>query len=173
MKKVLFLLAFIALALTSCNNKNKGVEDENVTYVEDNDQEMNIAMDNARKTFDQFEKAFIDNQKSNKYVDFIIKEGFPTKDGLSKEHMWVVVLTYNGKDFTGIVSNDPLYETEVQNGDTITVDRNLISDWMYTDNTTNQTYGGYTTRIFVNRMNDTERAAFLQQNGFDFAPLSE
>lgn len=166
-KNILMLLCLISLGLTSCSSKSKHVEEENISYVKEDDKEMNAAMNNARETFDQFEKAFLEK---NNYSDFVIKEGFPTKDG-SKEHMWVSQLFYNGKDFIGIVANDPVYDTEVQYGDTITVDRNLISDWMYTDTISNLTYGGYTMRVFVNRMSDTEKAAFLEDNGFEFAPI--
>lgn len=108
--------------------------------------------------------------EKNSYSGFVIKEGFPTRDG-DKEHMWVSELSYNGKDFIGIVANDPVNDTEVQLGDTITVDRNLISDWMYTDTVSNLTYGGYTIRVIADKMSDNEKEAFLQENGFNFAPI--
>ncbi len=172
MKKILFFLCFIALGLTSCNNKSKNVDEENISYIEKEDKEVNTAMDKAKNTFDQFEKVFIENQKTNKYANFMVKEGFPTKDG-SKEHVWITKLTYNGRYIAGIVATQPLYEIKVQRGDTVIIDRNLISDWMYIDNATNQTYGCYVTRVLVNRMTDEGKAAFLQKNGFDFAPLVE
>lgn len=161
------LLCVITLGITGCSNKSKNAEDENVTYVADDDKEMNTAINKARQSFDQFENAFLEK---NSYSGFVIKEGFPTRDG-GKEHMWVSELSYNGKDFIGIVANDPVNDTEVQLGDTITVDRNLISDWMYTDTVSNLTYGGYTIRVIADKMSDNEKEAFLQENGFNFAPI--
>ena len=69
--------------------------------------------------------------------------------------------------------NEPVYNTFVQYGDTVTIDKNLISDWMYTEKSSNLTYGGYTIRVFIDRMGDDEKAGFLQENGYEFAPLPE
>ncbi|MBD8346376.1 DUF2314 domain-containing protein [Dysgonomonas sp. HGC4] len=171
-KGFLILASIITLGLISCSNKSKSTENENISYIKEDDKEINIAMDKAKETFNQFEKAFIENQKTNRYTNFVVKEGFPTKDG-SKEHMWVSELTYDGNNFFGIVSNEPLYDTQVQFGDTITIDKNLISDWMYTDTSSNLTYGAYTMRVFVDRMSDDKKSAFLMENDFTFAPLSE
>ncbi len=166
-KNILMLLCLITLGFVSC--KNKSAEDQNISYIKEDDPEMNTAMDRAKKDFSQFENAFLEGKS---YSEFVIKEGFPTKDG-SKEHMWVSELTYDGTNFIGRVANEPINDTEVQLGDTVTVDRNLISDWMYTDTISSLTYGGYTMRIFINRMSEGERNDFLRENGFEFAPLSE
>lgn len=169
-KNILILLSIITLSLVSCNNKSKN--DDPVISVREDDNEINMAITKAKLAFGQFEKAFVENQKTDAYSYFSIKEGFPTKDG-GVEHMWVSHLTYDGTNFTGILVNDPQYDTEVQYGDTVTVDKNRISDWTYFENSSNLTYGGYTVRVFVDRMNDNEKAAFLEESGYEFAPLSE
>lgn len=169
-KNILILLSIITLSLVSCNNKSKN--DDPVISVREDDNEINMAITKAKLAFGQFEKAFVENQKNDAYSYFSIKEGFPTKDG-GVEHMWVSHLTYDGTKFTGILVNDPQYDTEVQYGDTVTVDKNRISDWTYFENSSNLTYGGYTVRVFVDRMSDNEKAAFLEESGYEFAPLSE
>lgn len=169
-KNILILFSLIILSLISCSNKSKN--DDPVILVTENDNEINTAINKARLAFGQFEKAFIENQETNAYSYFSIKEGFPTKDG-GVEHMWVSELTYDGTNFTGVLVNDPQYDTEVQYGDTVTVDKDRISDWTYFENSSNLTYGGYTVRVFVDRMDDNEKAAFLQQSGYEFAPISE
>lgn len=160
------LFCLVSLGLTSCKNKNAASE-EGVIYVQETDKDMNAAIDKAGETFQQFENAFLSD---NHYVGFVVKEGFPTKEG-GKEHMWVSVINYNGKDFVGIVANEPLNNTYVQFGDTITIDKNLISDWMYTDTIANLIHGGYTMRILMDKMSDAEKAAFLEDNRFEFAPI--
>lgn len=52
------LLCVITLGLTGCNNKSKNAEEENISYVKDDDKEMNTAINKARENFDQFENAF-------------------------------------------------------------------------------------------------------------------
>lgn len=169
---ILILLCLISLGLTSCGNKNSSLENGNVTQVEDNDKEINQAIDKAKNTFDAFKKVFIENQTTDKYTDFAIKEGFPTSDG-GKEHMWVSELTFDGTNLVGILVNEPTNITNLQYGDTITIKKDMISDWVYTDKASNLTYGGYTMRVFVDRMKKQEKAAFEQENGIMFAPLSE
>lgn len=170
-KYFIILISLITLGFISCTTKNKNSEDGTITYVEDNDRKMNAAMDKARETFGQFEKAFIENQTTGNYSLFVVKEAFPTKDG-SKEHMWINELTFDGTNFTGILVNEPMQDVDVKYGDTIVIDRNLISDWVYVDST-NLAYGGYTVRVFMDRMSDGEKTAFQKENGYEFAPLAE
>ena len=77
-KNILILFSLITLSLISCNNKSKN--DDPVILVTENDNEINTAINKARFAFGQFEKAFIENQETNAYSYFSIKEGFPTKD---------------------------------------------------------------------------------------------
>lgn len=172
-KQILWLVVSLLVLLSACNDSKStpavGSSDDNVTYFDGNDQVMNKAIETAKQNFEQFEQAFVANQKSDKYTDFAIKEGFPTKDG-GVEHMWVGDLTFDGKVFTGTLNNKPVMDVSVKQGDKITIDKNRLSDWMYLSNETNQLFGGYTIRVIRDAMSADEQKQFDQESGFNFAP---
>lgn len=172
MKKTILYLSFFALVglFTNCNSEKKSYQtntETGVTNVDRNNKEMNDAISKAQSTFDKFEKAFIDNKKTNKYDDFIVKIGFPTKDG-SVEHMWVSDITYDGKRFSGILVNEPVGKMTIKYGDSVNIDQKKLSDWMYTDTNSGDIYGGYTMQVIRKHMSAEEGAAFDEQMGGKF-----
>ena len=169
--KNLVFIAICTILFSACKDNSQKTNSDNndgdpITYFKDDDKAMNDAIEKAVNTFDQFEKAFVESQKDGKYDGFTIKMGFPTKDG-SKEHMWLSDLTFDGKQFSGILANQPAMEVDVKYGSKVVVKKDMISDWMYFD-ADNKVYGGYTMRVMRDAMSPEERALFDEQTGFVF-----
>lgn len=145
----------------SCNSK-KSENNPEVISVTADDQDMNKAIEKAKANFDQFKTAFTD---SDKYSEFYIKQEFIQKDG-NIEHMWIGDLEYDGKQFKGILQNEPINESDLKAGDKIKVDPDKISDWTYIEEKTGNTHGGYTIKVLYNMMTNEEKASFDNgQNG--------
>jgi len=153
MKYILSILSFI-LTL-SCNTKKIERENEPDIYnVESSDIEMNEAIKKAQKTLDSFEIAIQNN--SRVFTFFGLKKRFEENGNI--EHIWIGnIINSNGK-FYGIVDNLPEKITNVKLGDTVEINKNEISDWMYVKNS--KLHGGYTIRLLVKRMSESERQDF-------------
>ena len=171
MEKILSLLLF-AFVLVSCGDSKKSntfqVDDEVITQVSAQDEEINAAMRKARATFSDFKDAFVENDKTNEYHSFSIKIGFDSPM-YGKEHMWLGDLWLTDGKFSGILFNKPVDpDVQYNAGDTIIVDSEQVSDWMYIEKNTGITHGGYTFRVMRSYLSDEEKIEFDEQTGLKF-----
>lgn len=159
MQKIAFF--FINLIMMfSCNSKKIERENQPDIYnVESNDIEMNKAIENAKQTLDSFEIAFKNN--SRVFTFFGLKKRFE-ENGIV-EHIWIGNIKNVDGKFYGIVDNLPEKINNVKLGDTIEINKNEISDWMYLKNS--KLYGGYTIRLLVKRMSENEKLDFEENSG--------
>lgn len=137
-------------------------DDPPVARVSGDDEEMNEAKQKAVETLEKFNTALENNK--NDAVIFSLKVAFPAPDG--DEHIWLSGITFEDGDYYGFVNNNPQVTDKVKLGDFIKIDREKISDWMYLDN--GDVYGGYTLRLFRDRMSEEERKEFDATTGFVF-----
>jgi uncharacterized protein YegJ (DUF2314 family) len=136
--------------------------DDPIAMVDSSDKEMNGAIDQARKSVQQFITA-LQSPKTGQ-SDFSIKKRFDQGD--SGEHIWLTDVTFDGKDFHGKVGNDPEIVKNIKFGDDATVGKDEISDWMFIQD--GKLEGGYTLRVLYSRMSSEEKSNFLQQVPFTF-----
>jgi uncharacterized protein YegJ (DUF2314 family) len=156
MRNVLFIIC--CLFYVSCNNYNEPKIDEdysdNISAIYSDDQNMNNAIDNAKKTFGEFDSAF----KSNKFdtSTFAIKVRFETDDG--GEHIWATSLIIKDGNYFGIIDDLPEVTTKVKQGDRVKITNENLSDWMYSDNGVLR--GGFTIKVLRNYMSPEEKKQF-------------
>jgi uncharacterized protein YegJ (DUF2314 family) len=136
-------------------NRNGG---DDVISVADEDKRMNMAIENAKKTLPEFDKAL--QEKNKKTFDFYLKATF------NNEHLWFSDITMENGTYQGMLANDP--ESEVNKkmklGDIQQITQDMISDWQYS--TADTIFGSYTTRVLREMMTKTERDDFDEQTGF-------
>lgn len=171
MKKVLSLL-LLASIFVSCGDLRKSktfqVEDEVVTQVRSEDEEMNAAMKKAKDTFNEFKQTFLENSEIDKYHSFTIKIGFDSPM-YGKEHMWLGDLIFEDGKFRGTLFNKPVDpDIQYNGGDVIVVEPEQVSDWMYVDKNTGITHGGYTFRVMKSYLSEEEKKEFDEQTGLKF-----
>ena len=161
MKKLIFVL-IILFTIASCKKTDKiEREDEPTIYnVEQQDTEMNKAIAEAKKTVPEFYNALESGNPD--YDAFGIKMRFNTSDS-GGEHIWINGLFKKDGEYFGVVDNLPEFTKEVEQGDTIKIDKNQLSDWMYLDK--NKLKGGYTIRLLRDRMSEEERTEFDKTSG--------
>jgi uncharacterized protein YegJ (DUF2314 family) len=168
--KLIKLLLFSPLFL-SCNNnqstKNTNSEKLGIDTVADTysvtteNTSMNFAIDNAKKTINEFNQALKSSNPS--YSDFAIKKRYNTPSG-GGEHVWITGIYLIDGNYKGFINNDAEETVEVKYGDSVIVRKNEITDWMYLDN--NILRGGYTIREVRNQMNKEERIKMDKDLGF-------
>jgi uncharacterized protein YegJ (DUF2314 family) len=155
----------------SCSNHNsdKNISSDklgldtvaNLYSVTSEDSSMNAAIDKAKKTIGEFDKALENNNPL--YTDFAIKKRYKTPDE-GGEHIWIAVLVFENGNYKGLVNNDAEKTTEVKYGDTVIVRKDEITDWMFLDN--NVLKGGYTIREIRNQMTKEERMNMDKELGY-------
>lgn len=128
---------------------------------------MNEAIAKAKANFGKFEKAIIENSKSNKYENLMVKQEFNTDNG-GVEHMWIMDIEYKNNKLQGILSNTPSMGSTLQLGDTVVINKDQVSDWIYTDISTHEIHGGYTMQVLRKHMTTEEGEAFDQEWGTKF-----
>jgi len=131
-----------------------------VYLVESDDDAMNQAIAKAKATYPEFVKALSvhDSAAMNGSVKLMFEAA------RSVEHLWVNKLYFADGKLFGVVNNTPLHEVNLKLGDTVEVDRNTVSDWMYVKN--GKLQGGYTIRLLYNKMTAADKADFIREAGF-------
>ncbi|WP_426061198.1 DUF2314 domain-containing protein [Hymenobacter sp. B1770] len=121
---------------------------------------MLATMRTARATLPQFLDA-VQHHDSSSY-NFAVK--LPFTDGEQKEYIWLGEPTLESGKWYGIVDNMPEYTKEVKQGDKVAFDTASVADWNYTRN--GELIGGYSVRLFRNRMTPEERQEFDKSTGW-------
>lgn len=156
-----FILSILILFVYGCNRSNS-IKRENeplILTVESADVAMNKAIEKANQTLPEFYKALESQNKD--YYGFGLKMIFKASD--RNEHIWINGLFKKNNEYFGVVDNLPEFTNEVKQGDTIKIDSNRISDWMYLDN--EKLRGGFTIRILREKMTQEEREEFDKTSG--------
>ena len=169
MKTALFKIIITSLILLSCsqskNDKTQRDNEPDVYNLEDSDTGINNAIAKANETLNQFETILKNDDQHLNY--YSIKQSFPTSNG-GGENIWVGQIKLVKGNYSGIIGNEPIYTKAVKLGETITVDKSKISDWMIIDGTTGKTKGGYTIRVLRDRMSTEEKKQFDLSSGLVF-----
>ena len=151
MARLLFtiLTAFVFSVLPGCNGHVNEVTDPNVVNIEEGDADMMAAFEKAKSSFDFFEK----NWKTMENDGYSLKFSLRADDG-QYEHIWFSPTKIEGEMITGECANVPRNISGLSLGDSRTVGRDTVSDWMIIVG--NKCFGGYTIRVMAER--DPDRA---------------
>jgi uncharacterized protein YegJ (DUF2314 family) len=163
MRQSIFIISFVILT-SSCDSSKMGKTERegepNIYSTPSDDKEMNEVISKAKNTLDQFDKALLSNKFDTS--TFALKVKFPTETGA--EHIWATNIKIENTSYYGIVDNLPNTTTQVKLGERIKLNKNDITDWMYSDNGTLS--GGYTIKLIRNRMTEDERKKFDKEFPF-------
>ena len=156
MKQIfLFFLLFISACNSNTQKQILGKDSTNIIIVQQDDDEMSAAISMAKSSLNQFDSALL--SKKSRYNSFSLKVRFPYGDN-SGEHIWLSDITKYKDEYMGIVNNEPEYVSTLKLYDTIKINKNNISDWMYLDKKILK--GGFTIKLLRKRMSSGERAQF-------------
>ena len=137
-----------------CQKKYEVNEREGKTKtmeVPNSDSAMNFAIKKAQETLSEFKKAL--ESKNPNFSNFALKQRFDDFDG-NGEHIWIGEIELRNGKYFGFVENDPVNVTQIKLGDSVQVDFDKISDWMYYNK--NIVVGAFTVRVMRANMSEEE-----------------
>jgi len=127
--------------------------DEPIIYsLSDDDKEMNLAIELSNESLDEFDEALKFSENEN----FALKIRYDLNN--KSEHIWAVDIEKNGNDYFGIIDNLPNSETSIKLNDKVKIEKDKISDWMFSKN--GKLFGGFTIKVLRNRMSELEKKNF-------------
>jgi uncharacterized protein YegJ (DUF2314 family) len=163
-RKRFFLLLLVLFFISSCASLREltSGESDNVINVAIDDAAMNTAIQQAQDTLPIFTENLQNPQPGQ--TGFSIKARFPYGSTGEAEHMWLYDVSYADNQFTGYIGNTPIYVTEYQYGDQVTISSEDVSDWMIIQD--ERMLGGFTMFVLLGDMTDEQRQEFYEENGF-------
>ncbi len=135
-------------------NKTVRTAEPTIYSTSNNDEEINNAIDLARKNLHDFDSAFIIRSYDPGTIALKIK--FPTNIGF--EYIWAIQIRWEFGSYSGVIDNFPENAKDVKVGKRIKIDKDDITDWMFGRN--GKLIGGYTLRAFRNRLTKHEKKNF-------------
>lgn len=136
------LLLLVAVCCFPSPNLAIAQEGDPIVNIDDENKEMNKAIETARKTFPQFLKHW----KTMRSDAVSVKVGLPTtNEGL--EHIWFEPISITETQITGRCANNPNKIANLKLGDKRTFKISEVSDWMILVG--DECYGGYTIRVLA------------------------
>jgi len=161
-----FLTALVVGALclfSECSSSSRvgsNTEDVVISFSQ-TDTSMNKAIEVARASINQFNNA-LKNKPEAEMLS--LKVHFDTPDG-GGEHMWLSNIRLTDKGYFGVVANEAEFTQKVKLGDSLYINNNEISDWMYVED--GKLRGGYTIRVMRNNLKtEEEKQQFDNDLGF-------
>jgi uncharacterized protein YegJ (DUF2314 family) len=148
--------------LDSNNNTLKREGEPDVTFIDNDDKEINQAILDANESLKEFKEHLSENKAKN--IFYSVKQKFVTNSG-SNEHIWIRDIRIKDNDLVGIIDNVPVEDIGFQFEDSITIDQTNISDWLIIDNNLEKSIGGYTIIVHRNTLSDAEKIQFDAESG--------
>lgn len=137
-------------------------ENDGVRYVENDDPQMNWAMEKARLTLGYFRKSL--SSPLPLQTGFALKVRIEDDEGRA-EHLWLSkVVADDDGTFVGEINNEPVYLKNLALNTRIVVEEAQVSDWMVLEN--RRLIGGYTIRASREALDLAEKEAFDTSMGF-------
>ena len=135
-----------------------------VVNVSKGDAEMNAAISQARATLDDF--LALSARQPKGAENFKLKVGFTDPANTTNtEYMWVMTFQQTGGKFQGILTGNPKYVENVENGDTVHFSRADIVDWGYSIQ--GKQKGSYTVCVMFKHMSAKEVKMYREDHGFE------
>ena len=153
------VLAVVLFSALGCSS-NKSASDETiyregkppVSAVKDSDPELAAATQKAMAELPTFiaectkELAKAPNQRT---LMLSVKSIFVASNG-QKEHMWSEVTGFKDGVFSCVLGNEPVYVTNVKQGDAVEIKQSEVEDWIIMDDSGNMR-GGYSAKLLLER----------------------
>lgn len=131
-----------------------------IHYTQQEDEQMNWAIEKARLTLWYFEEHLKKPSPGQDY--FSIKVIVKDQDQI--EHLWLTTPNFDEEgNLYGKVGNEPIHVKNIRLGQQIGIGRALISDWMIVEQ--GMLLGGYTIRAIRDALTEIEKQSFDESIG--------
>jgi uncharacterized protein YegJ (DUF2314 family) len=155
MKNLLVIFSLVLFWSCHDNDQPESKTENTGLYTTDGeDQEMNQAIKDARISLVQFDESYLSGKFDTS--TFALKVRFPTETG--GEHIWATSIVIANGAYYGVIDDVPVLTTHVSQGDRIKINKEDITDWMYSENGVLR--GGYSIRLIRQRLTKEEKLQF-------------
>ncbi len=124
-----------------------------VVRTDSEDPEMEKAVEEARKTWLDFARAYEKQEEGTE--SFGVKFPFDAPD--NKEFMWVEVTAIDDEYVTGRLANDPVWVKDLKLGSKVKRKVSELADWMYLKD--GKMIGGYSVQVLLKRQEAEQKKA--------------
>ncbi len=152
------MLMCVSAAITSSACERAAPTSSVVARVNSKNAQLDRATAIAQARLDEF-IAVLQDHELEKH-GFTILTHFTTPDGESVD-IWVGAEAFADDQFTGIVDDKPEEVTTIKLGDTVTIARGDVFDWMYLDHDT--LVGGWTVRVQIDFAEPGQRDLMMER----------
>ena len=156
------VLVFMAACLPAlAQTLTERAQNDEITFVKDDDPAMNRAFEKARATLDDFFRLM----KSPKAGTQGYAVKIAVSDGESTEYFWVNELKVNGDKISGVLNNEPEIVKKYKLGERFSFSRRQVVDWTYIEPAARRMHGNFTACALLTHEDPAEAEEFKQQYG--------
>jgi uncharacterized protein YegJ (DUF2314 family) len=151
------------LLLSDAAFSEEKIQDKSV-LVKDEDYEMNLAIEKAKATLNEF--LILSKNPPKGASGFKVKVMIEDENGI--EHMWVQPFSHTGDEFIGIIANEPDYVKNVRFGQKYKFGKKDITDWGYVLD--GKQKGSFTVCVVFKHLPEAEVKKYKDDYGFECVP---
>jgi uncharacterized protein YegJ (DUF2314 family) len=141
----------------------QAAQNDDVTFVSEDDPIMQAAFNKARDTLDEF--LILSAAPTPNTESFAVKVAI--SEGDRKEYFWISPFSAHDGKFSGRISNTPRHVSNVSEGQEIQFGRADIVDWSYENSVEKRMYGNFTACALLARESEQEAAMVKQEYGLE------
>jgi len=127
----MFFLLLCGLLFMSCDRQPVEQARAETAYTEQYDGEILRIAEDARRTLPIFFRQL--TRGDPRESGFSIKHPFRADNGsgIGMEQLWLNGIHFKDGEYFGVLASIPLYVSGLQKGDTVALDMDAVTDWMY------------------------------------------
>ncbi|MFC3682213.1 YegJ family protein [Hydrogenophaga luteola] len=160
-KQLAFIAVAVSLGTANAQTLVDRVKRDEIAHMSSEEPAMRSAFEKARASLDTFlAQAKSPAPGTDRYA---LKVAI--SDGQNTEYFWVVDFSGDGKQFTGVLNNEPRLVMKHRYGEKIAFRRDQIADWTYMDAPQRRMHGNFTACALLTKEPPAQAAEFKRQYG--------
>jgi len=147
-KKLLIICPILLLVVMACksfDSKKRGADTagtkEKIVNLKKDDEMIQKFKDTAQQELPYLIEFMSKHNPKDTLYEYLVKTPFAEKG--ESEHMWVQVTSFKNGYFSGQLSNEPAFVTNVKLGDKVKVAKEDVEDWILRDYETGTEVGAF------------------------------
>lgn len=160
-KQLAFIAVAVSLGTANAQTLVERVKRDEIAHMSQEEPAMRSAFEKARASLDTFlAQAKSPARGTDRYA---LKVAI--SDGQNTEYFWVADFAGDGKQFTGVLNNEPRLVMKHRYGERIVFRRDQIVDWTYMDTNNRRMHGNFTACALLTKEPPAQAAEFKRQYG--------
>jgi uncharacterized protein YegJ (DUF2314 family) len=160
-KQLAFIAVAVSLGTANAQTLVDRVKRDEIAHMSQEEPAMRSAFEKARASLDTFlAQAKSPAPGTDRYA---LKVAI--SDGQNTEYFWVVDFAGDGKQFTGVLNNEPRLVMKHRYGEKIAFRRDQVADWTYMEAPQRRMHGNFTACALLTKEPPAQAAEFKRQYG--------